>query len=118
MVVSSCRHNTGSIPSNLMELGPFQNSGLLRPTAVAAWTPNAFNHSTATAVSSGVALVRMLFIASCWVQLGVEEYEAPESCGVALNTLSHCAMEPGTITRSPGICSSTHWAIRYSMPCV
>src|SRR5437762_3340619 len=98
MVVSSCRHSTGSSPSKRVELAPFQNSGLFGPHAMAACTPNAFSHRTATAPSCGLTLFRTLFMASCCRQLGVVEYEAPESCGVALNTLNHCAIEPGTMT--------------------
>src|SRR5882724_11290091 len=99
MVVSSCRHSTGRRASNLVELLPFQNSGLCRPHAVTACTPNAFSHSTAFAVSCGERLVRMVVMASCWVQFRLVENDPPESCGVALNTLNHCAIEPGTITR-------------------
>src|SRR5437016_10661778 len=115
MVVSCSRHSTGSKPSNLVELTPFQNSGLFGPHATAACTPNAFSHRTATVPSCGLTLFRTLFMASCWRQLGVVEYEAPESCGEELNTLNHCAIEPGTMTRWPGMRPSTHLAIRYSI---
>src|SRR6266567_1293276 len=88
---------------------------LLGPHTVTACTPNAFNHSSDSAAPPGPLAASTLVIASCWVQLGVVEYDPPESCGASLKTFNHCAIEPGTITRCPGMFASTHFATRYSI---
>src|SRR5579871_1839278 len=116
MVTASSLQSTGSMPSNFAGsvYGP-QNSRAPGPVTATAWTPKAFSQASARAPAPGPLPLRISTMASCCAQLGVVEYDPPESCGESLKTLNHCAIDPGTMTRRPGMFTSTQCATRYSI---
>src|SRR2546426_7162455 len=42
-------------------------------------------------------------------------HELPENWGTSVKAFAHCPTDPGSITRTPGRCSSAHFDVRYSI---